>query len=224
MYATAQGCIRSNPTTCQAHHISIIAVQPLSPRLAFQTPSHPRIIRTSNHTMIAAATLNPPPSQDPAKPPYTLLSSAVYSLATSDGTRRTLNLVTYASPIAIVPRYYALGFYKGTLSSEIMLATGEGVLQILGAQHAPLFQLLGKHSGRDVDKIAELHKRGIVTRKFAGQVIISDCVGAMKLKIASEPMPAGDHDVVLCSVEEFETFDANIEPLYTAQLRKEGYM
>lgn len=157
--------------------------------------------------------------------PYSLLSSTVYSLATSDlqGNKRTLNLVTYASPISIVPRYYALGLYRGTLSAENMLATGKGVLQILGTHHAPLFQLLGKQSGRDVDKFAELANRGVPTREFEGEMIISDCVGAMKLRIASS-MSAGDHDVVLCAVEEFETFNAHLEPLYTGQLRKEGWM
>ena len=181
------------------------------------------------------STPNPPP--DPAKPPFTLLSSPVYALATSSpvysrnpsGTQKTLNLVTYASPISIVPRFYALGLYRGTLSAENMLATGEGVLQILGVQHAPLFSILGKTSGRNVDKHAEIVKSGFSLTEFCGQVILADCLGAMKLKIVTDecykaPFVAGDHDVVICSVEEFETFHADMEPLYTGYLKKHGYM
>ena len=93
--------------------------------------------------------------EPPAPPPFAALSSAVYSLATKDaaGGQRTLNLVTYCSPVSIRPRFYALGLYRGTLSWENMLATGEGALQILGTQHAALFQLLGKQSGRNIDKL-----------------------------------------------------------------------
>ena len=108
-----------------------------------------------------------------------------------------------------------------------MLETGQGVLTILASHHAPLFHLLGKQSGRDVDKITELESKNVPIREFCGQLIIGDCIGAMKLKISQQsqlPLSAGDHDVVLCSVEEFETFDGDVEPLYTAFLRKEGYM
>ncbi|KAL4534178.1 hypothetical protein Ndes2526B_g06946 [Nannochloris sp. 'desiccata'] len=186
--------------------------------------------------MSSSSVTPPPPSLDPAKPPYSLLSNPVYSLATSDsqGSNRTLNLVTYASPISIVPRFYALGLYRGTLSAENMLTTGKGVLQILGTRHAPLFQLLGKTSGRDVDKYAELDKRAISVKEFAGQRVIADCIGVMALRVVSfsenkvetktDFFPAGDHDVVICAVEEFETFNAYEEPLYTSQLRKEGYI
>lgn len=64
-----------------------------------------------------------------------------------------MNLVTYASPIALQPPTYALGLYQHTLSRELMLQRGEGVLQILCEQHVDLFTLLGKTSGRDVDKL-----------------------------------------------------------------------
>lgn len=44
-------------------------------------------------------------------------------------------------------------------------------LQILGEQHAELFELLGRTSGRDVDKLAELARRGFgVSRRAADGV------------------------------------------------------
>eukprot|EP00803_Ostreobium_quekettii_P008755 evm.model.scf_483.5 EVM.evm.TU.scf_483.5 scf_483:77184-78741(-) len=74
------------------------------------------------------------PGTDP--PPYTKLSTPVYSLSTEpstsdSGLRPTMNITTYCSPVAIHPkRCYALGLYNGTLSRENMLATGKGVLQV----------------------------------------------------------------------------------------------
>ena len=64
-----------------------------------------------------------------------------------------MNLVTYASPVSLSPRHFALGLFVGTLTWDNALASRRGVLQILGEGHAPLFQLLGKTSGRDVDKL-----------------------------------------------------------------------
>lgn len=72
-------------------------------------------------------------SESPDHPaPFAALSTPVYSLSTSDsaGGQRTMNLVTYTSLVSIRPRYYALGLYRGTLSWENMLETGEGVLQV----------------------------------------------------------------------------------------------
>lgn len=84
----------------------------------------------------AAATSGTSPAQpaQPAEPlpPYYQLSLPVYSLATvgPGGASPTMNLVTYAAPISLKPRHYALGLYLNTLSWENMLATRTGVLQV----------------------------------------------------------------------------------------------
>ncbi|KAI7839064.1 hypothetical protein COHA_007206 [Chlorella ohadii] len=153
--------------------------------------------------MAAASQQQPqqPPADKPL-PPYYQLSLPVYSLATvgPDGGSPTLNLVTYASPISLKPRRYALGLYLNTLSWQNMLATRTGVLQILGEQHAELFELLGRTSGRDVDKLAELARRGFgVSRRAAdGVPLLDDSLGWMELRFTSEPVNHGDHDVVIC--------------------------
>lgn len=69
---------------------------------------------------------------------------------------------------SLKPRHYALGLYLHTLSWQNMLGTRTGVLQLLGRQHTPLFELLGRTSGRDVDKLAALAAAGVgVTRRAA---------------------------------------------------------
>jgi hypothetical protein len=47
------------------------------------------------------------------------------------------------------------------------------MLQILQEQHAELFHLLGKTSGRDVDKIADLEKLGVQLDQQYGLPVIA---------------------------------------------------
>ena len=70
-----------------------------------------------------------------------------------------MNVTTYCSAVGIKPvRRYALGLYVGTLSRENFKATGVGVLQILNRNQAGAIDLLGRRSGRDVDKIDALER------------------------------------------------------------------
>lgn len=82
----------------------------------------------------SASNASPTQAAQPAAPlpPYYQLSLPVYSLATvgPGGASPTMNLVTYAAPISLKPRHYALGLYLNTLSWENMLATRTGVLQV----------------------------------------------------------------------------------------------
>jgi len=70
---------------------------------------------------------------DTDTPPFAQLSTPVYSLSScgADGGSKTLNIVTYASPIAIKPvRKYVVGLYVDTLSWQNVRATGRAVLQV----------------------------------------------------------------------------------------------
>eukprot|EP00887_Chlorella_sp_A99_P005542 scaffold1.g5542.t1 len=208
-------------------------------------------------------------AEAPPLPPYSALSIPVYSLSTvaPDGSAATLNLVTYAAPVSLKPRRYALGLYEGTLSRDNMLATGRGLLQarrgrgdaarrtsrcrdpadaaaprppaarrppqpfragasrlILGEQHADLFELLGRTSGRQVDKVRELAARGVALGTAAGLPLIADCFGYVELRILGEPTSCGDHEVVICEVVSFETVSPGVRPLYTAHLKELGYL
>jgi hypothetical protein len=56
--------------------------------------------------------------------------------------------------------------------------------QILQQQHAPLLQLLGKTSGRDVDKVAALREAGVALHEefglpvLSGRVLVAQAPGA----------------------------------------------
>jgi len=162
-------------------------------------------------------------------PPYGKLSVPVYSLATAgvfngvSKSRATMNITTYATPIAIQPaRRFVIALYHGTLSTENMLARGKAVLQILGEQHAELLPLLGKSSGHEIDKIALLEERGFETVERFGVPTLASCLGVVELSIVNI-QDVGDHDVVLCDVERYEDFASESDlPLYTAKLRELG--
>jgi hypothetical protein len=69
---------------------------------------------------------------DSELPPYALLSTPVYSLSSANAEgKRTLNIITYASPIALRPqRKYALGLYVQSMSYQNVKETGRAVLQV----------------------------------------------------------------------------------------------
>jgi hypothetical protein len=84
---------------------------------------------------------------DAAPPPYASLSTPVYSLVSSshpidlmqtgtqaepaEDARFTMNIITYASPIALRPqRKFALGLYTASLSYEFVRSSGRAVLQV----------------------------------------------------------------------------------------------
>ena len=82
-----------------------------------------------------------------APPPYAQLSTPVYSLSTCDaeGGSQTMNLVTYASPISLKPRQYAMGVFVGTLTHSNFLATGRGTLQVGGTAVPRTWRAAGRH-------------------------------------------------------------------------------
>ncbi|EFJ51497.1 hypothetical protein VOLCADRAFT_120449 [Volvox carteri f. nagariensis] len=181
-------------------------------------PSHER-----KPTRIARAAV------DQSAPLYTKFSQPVYSLATqgtaSSGGRGTLNLLTYASPIAIKPdRCFAIGLYLGTASYANMKAHRRGVLQVLGSRHISLFHLLGKTSARDIDKHAAIQTAGFRLQERYGIMTLEDAVSVMELEVVSDFLPCGDHDVVICRVESYENFSEDAQDvLYTSALRTAGF-
>ena len=64
--------------------------------------------------------------------PDARVSRPVYAMASRgvDGSA-TMNLVTFAAPVAIQPRTYAVGLYVDTLTWENVRRTGRGALQLL---------------------------------------------------------------------------------------------
>lgn len=158
--------------------------------------------------------------------PDARVSRPVYAMASRglDG-RATMNVVTFAAPVAIQPRTYAVGLYLDTLTWDNVRRTRKGALQLLRKRHAELLPLLGKQSGRDVDKYAELEARGFATKETYGLQVLADSYAVLDLQVVGDVLPCGDHDLAICRVLH-ETWISGDEEdvLYTKDLKMAGYL
>ncbi|KAA8496982.1 hypothetical protein FVE85_0711 [Porphyridium purpureum] len=154
--------------------------------------------------------------------PSPKLHSQVFSLATlnRDGSTN-MNIVTYVTPVSIHPqRLWALSLFVDTQSHENFTRSRVARLQLLCKDHARLVPLLGKQSGRHVNKVHELARMGVELENvvvpsekslednpaFALQVL-PGIQGFVDLRWNPERqvsrIPCGDHDLFICALEYF---------------------
>jgi len=115
----------------------------------------------------------------PPIPPPPPISMPVWSFATASTTKTSMNIMTFCTPVSVSsPKLWALSFYHGTLTKDSFLGRSciqegkdftmgdlqnnsrikkrmglsVGVLQLLKFDHRYLVPILGKQSGRDIDK------------------------------------------------------------------------
>ena len=146
------------------------------------------------------------------------LDVPVFSLATinEDGTTN-MNIVTYATQVGIKPKpVYAISLYKGTVSHENFIRTRKGALQLLSASAFNIVPLLGKQSGRDVDKMKLLQELTSLCRiRLTEQgsenekdetdeiCVIQDSPMILIAEYPGheyQPLDVGDHQVFLCDI------------------------
>ncbi|QDZ22311.1 flavin reductase-like domain-containing protein [Chloropicon primus] len=140
-----------------------------------------------------------------------------------------MNIVTYCSAVAIgPPRVYCVSLYVGTLSWENFRSNGgRGVLQVLNRNQAGLVDLLGRTSGRGVDKIRELREEhGLEVEEWHGIPTLRDCAGGLLLRATSPDLVnCGDHEVALCEVVDERRGGGATSPLLTTgYLREHGLL
>ena len=136
-----------------------------------------------------------------------------------------MNLVTYTSPASVSPRRITLSLYKDTLSRETFMIKGTGVLQLLTKSHIDLFHLLGKTSGREVDKIALIRSKGYMVKDWSHEAVLGDAACYLAIKAASDFIPCGDHDLVACDILDYDNRigeESLDQVLYTSDLRARG--
>eukprot|EP01041_Mallomonas_annulata_P007231 gene7231-14757_t len=166
----------------------------------------------------------------------------VWSLCTlnSNSLSTNMNIITYANPVAIKPEpLWTISLYKGTLSHENFLKRGWGLLQLLDNSLIESVQILGKSSGRYVDKLSLLHDKGIRTESipihhlleranetnnfFTIDIICKCHIYVYMQRSHHDIVDVGDHDLILCKALDAFTIDDNspnlIKPLSTQALR-----
>ena len=164
------------------------------------------------------------------------LSLPVYSLCTIDDFGRTnANILTYATTVSKEPSIWALSLYKSTLSHENFMKRKWCALQLLTKDHCNTINILGKRSGRDIDKYQELSKLGYETIDIMtpSQIsidsklsILKDCPHILwfQKSMDIDVIDAGDHDVFICNLIDQVQLIEDYEYLTTDYLRRSKYI
>jgi hypothetical protein len=137
------------------------------------------VVLTMRTSVDGFSSSSPPPSSSSSPiPPPPPISVPVWSFATASETKTSMNIMTFCIPVSVSsPKLWALSFYHGTLTKDFFLGhsciqenndanldddknnvndngthRSIGILQLLKVDHRYLVPILGKKSGRDIDK------------------------------------------------------------------------
>lgn len=149
-------------------------------------------------------------------PPPPPISVPVWSFATASQTKTSMNIMTFCIPVSVSsPKLWALSFYHGTLTKDAFLGctegdenargSSEGILQLLKFDHRHLVPILGKQSGRDIDKSTLCSKEGFPWSRVDTDCdfeLLPGCALYIQVKCRSSEglIDAGDHVVAICEV------------------------
>ena len=151
------------------------------------------------------------------KKPWNRVNLPVYSISSKAAGNSNMHIITYASQISMQPKRFICGIYQGTQTLINVEASGEFVLQLLAATQYRLVDLLGKKSGKKIDKISRLQKRNELV-EWNGFHILKNCLAVMQLKVLSS-FEGGDHQGFLCEVVAYKNLNEG-ETLSLDTLRK----
>jgi flavin reductase (DIM6/NTAB) family NADH-FMN oxidoreductase RutF len=132
------------------------------------------------------------------KKPWNRVNLPVYSISSKSAFNENMHIITYASQISMQPKRFICGVYEGTQTLQNIESTGEFVLQLLHASQYRLVNLLGKKSGKTIDKMSLLKKRNELT-EWNGYFILKNCLAVMHLKVINR-FEGGDHKGFVCDV------------------------
>jgi len=156
--------------------------------------------------------------------------------------------MTFCNPVSIQPKLWSLALYYNTLTKDSFC--GRGILQLLRPDQASLVEVLGKQSGRDVNKAEICKQIGMEWKSVRDSdepplSVLPNCALYMEMKQwkPDSVVEAGDHQVFLCRVLRTGTWnhsescidwqketDAPLPPmdeqqvLYTGLLRQKGIL
>lgn len=152
------------------------------------------------------------------KKPWNRVNLPVYSVS-SLGSKPNMHICTYVSAVSMQPKRIMVALYHGTQTLENVEQDGQFVLQLLAEEQYNLVNLLGKQSGKQIDKISRLMKRKLL-HEFEGYPVLQQALAAMLLKVVNT-LDAGDHVMCLCDVVSYRNQHEGIA-LTTQVLNQKG--
>jgi len=139
------------------------------------------------------------------KKPWNRINQPVYSISSKGLKKENMHLISYATAISMKPKRFVCGVYHGTQTLENLKHSGEFVLQLLAKEQVNLVNLLGKRSGKAVDKIKRLEKRKELSA-WKEYKVLKSCLAVMRMKVINQ-INAGDHDALLCDVTDYQNLN-----------------
>lgn len=143
------------------------------------------------------------------KKPWNRVNLPVYSVSSKMADNSNMHIITYASQISMQPKRFICGIYHGSQTLLNIEASGEFVLQLLAGNQYRLVDLLGKKSGRTIDKISRLRKRKELI-EWNNFDVLKNCLAVIQLKVISS-FEGGDHKGFLCNVVAYKNLNEGKE-------------
>jgi flavin reductase (DIM6/NTAB) family NADH-FMN oxidoreductase RutF len=103
------------------------------------------------------------------------------------------------------PKQIMVCIYKDTKTLEIVNNAPTFVLQLLAVNQYRMVDLLGKKSGKNIDKMSRLEKRGLIGQ-WNGYKILKDALALTELAV-EDTLEAGDHKLFLCTVIDYKNLN-----------------
>lgn len=142
------------------------------------------------------------------KKPWNRVNLPVYSISSKGNDGFNMHIITYVTGISMQPKRFICGIFHGTQTLDNLEANGEFVLQLLSDTQYRLVDLLGKKSGKTIDKISRLEKRYELTY-WNGYPVLKNCIAVMKLKVINS-FEAGDHKAFLCDMAQYKNLNNGV--------------
>ncbi|MES2850627.1 MAG: flavin reductase family protein [Bacteroidota bacterium] len=139
------------------------------------------------------------------KKPWNRINLPVYSISSKANGKANMHIITYATAISMQPKRFICGIYHGTQTLENIEASSKFILQLLDEKQYRLVDLLGKKSGKLIDKISRLQKREEMA-EWNGYPILKNCLAVMQMKVVNS-FEGGDHKCFLCDVVAYKNIN-----------------
>lgn len=139
------------------------------------------------------------------KKPWNRINLPVYSISSRFDNMYNMNICTYTSAVSMKPKQLMVAIYNDTKTLEIVNNSTTFALQLLAAKQYRMVDLLGKKSGKNIDKISRLEKRKLIA-EWNGYKILKDALALIELEVVNT-MQAEDHTLFLCTVIDYKNLN-----------------
>lgn len=141
----------------------------------------------------------------------------IHAVTTVSGNNTNANIVSWAMQTDMNKKVLVVALYKPDYT--ITLAKESGLLNLhwLGRDFAKHLSLLGRKSGREINKLLKINYES----DFRGCPVLLDAIGCLHLEVINWA-DAGDHELAICRVAKQTWLHQDKEMLRLSFLREKG--